>query len=322
MHHQILPIPRKPYALNWLPERLVVSHYEKDYGGAVRTLNGLRDRLSAMDPSSVTLAEIRALKREELSAMNSVILHELYFANLGGDGKVPAAVTAALETSFGEVRQWRREFVAAARSLASGSGWVVLSHSPYDGRLHNHIATEHSHAMVGAVPLLVLDMYEHAYHLEFGANAAAYIDVFMRVIEWTAVAERLMGATGDGQRHEADTGKETLPSISVEELRVVMKGERQVQVVDARPANYVSKDPDTMPSAVWRDPERVDEWSSQLSPEAPVFVYCAYGFEVGCRVTTVLRERGFDARYIRGGLAAWYGTGGARAVRRDEQQTE
>src|SRR5262249_16523743 len=138
---------------------------------------------SAMDPLSVTPAEMRALKREELSAVNSVILHELYFVNLGGDGKVPAVVTSALETNFGGVHQWRREFVAAARSLAGGSGWVVLSYSPDDGRLHNRIAIDHSHAMVGAVPILVLDMYEHAYHLEFGSNAAAYIDVFMRVIE-------------------------------------------------------------------------------------------------------------------------------------------
>jgi superoxide dismutase, Fe-Mn family len=172
--------------------------------------------------------------------------------------------------------------------------------------------------MVGAVPILVLDMYEHAYHLEFGANAAAYVDVFMRIIDWTIVAERLIGTTGTGQRHEAQAGKETLPSISVEELHTVMQSEQPFQVVDARPRNYVSKDPDTMPNAVWRDPERVDEWCGQLSFEGPVFVYCAYGFEVGRSVTTALRERGFDARYIRGGLAAWYGVGGARAVRNRE----
>jgi len=318
MHHQILPIPRKPYALNWLPERLIVSHYEKDYGAAVRSLNALRDRLAVLDPSSVSPAEMRALKREELSVVGSVILHELYFVNLGGDGKIPAVVTAALEKDFGSVRQWRRDdFAAAARSLAGGPGWVVLSYWPYDGRLYNQIAIDHSHAMVGAVPILVLDMYEHAYHLEFGPTAGAYVDAFMRIIEWTVVAERLMGAAG-GQRREADSGTETLPSISVEEARTFMQGEQQFQVVDARPRNYVSKDPDTMPHAVWRDPERVDEWCAQLSPEAPVFVYCAYGFEVGCRVATMLRERGFDARYIRGGLAAWYGAGGARAVRSRE----
>jgi len=263
-------------------------------------------------------AEIRALKREELSAIGSVILHEFYFANLGGDGRIPTVVATALERDFGGVREWRSEFVATARALAGGPGWVVLSYSPYDGRLYNQIAIDHSHALVGAAPVLVLDMYEHAYHLEFGANAAAYVDVFMRIIDWTVVAERLMGATGDGQRREGEAGKHTLPSISVEELRSVMEGEQQIQVVDARPRNYVSKDPDTMPNAVWRDPERVDEWSAQLSPETPVFVYCAYGFEVGRSVTTALRERGFDARYIRGGLAAWYGAGGARAVRNRE----
>src|SRR5262245_53620140 len=106
-HHQILPIPRKPYALNWLPEHLIVSHYEKDYGVAVRSLNALRDRLATVDPSSVTPAEMRALKREELSAAGSVILHEPYFLNLGGDGKVPAVVTAALERNFGGIHQWR-----------------------------------------------------------------------------------------------------------------------------------------------------------------------------------------------------------------------
>ena len=122
MHHQILPIPRKPYALNWLPERLIVSHYEKDYGAAVRSLNALRDRLAVMDPSAVAPAEMRALKREELSVVGSVILHELYFLNLGGDGKIPAVVTAALEKDFGGARQWRGDFVAAARSLAGGPG--------------------------------------------------------------------------------------------------------------------------------------------------------------------------------------------------------
>ncbi|PYN84067.1 MAG: hypothetical protein DMD87_29110 [Candidatus Rokuibacteriota bacterium] len=58
----------------------------------------------------------------------------------------------------------------------------------------------------------------------------------------------------------------------------------------------------------------MDEWSAELSPEAPVFV-CAYGLEVGCNAATALRERGFDARYVRGGLAAWYGAGGARSGR-------
>lgn len=94
----------------------------------------------------------------------------------------------------------------------------------------------------------------------------------------------------------------------------LMVTEPGLQVVDARPRNCVSRNPATMPFAVWRDPERVDDWCSQLSSDAPVFVFCAYGFEVSCKVATTLRERWFDARYIRGGLAAWNGKAGPRGT--------
>jgi Fe-Mn family superoxide dismutase len=316
MHYQIRPIPCKPYSLNWLPERLIVSHYENNYGAAVRSLNALRDRLAGVDPTTTSAAEMRALKREELSAMASVVLHELYFANLSGARKAPGTiVAAALEEHFGGIDRWQREFVGAAQALAGGSGWVLLSYSPHDDRLYNQIALEDPQTIPGAVPILALDMFEHAYHLEFGANATAYVDAFMRLIDWTVVTERLTQATAWHQRRESQASDEALPSISVEELSAFMEADQRPQVVDARPRNYVSRNPDTMPSAVWRDPERVDDWCGQLSSEAPVFVYCAYGFEVGCNVATVLRQRGFDARYVRGGLAAWYGAEGPRAGR-------
>jgi superoxide dismutase, Fe-Mn family len=88
-----------------------------------------------------------------------------------------------------------------------------------------------------------------------------------------------------------------------------------VQVLDARPRHYFSKVMDMMAGAVWRDPERVEEWCAELTIDTPVAVYCAYGFHVGRGVTAALRERGFDARYVEGGLSAWYGIGGARALR-------
>lgn len=315
MHHRILPIPCKPYSLNWLPERLIVSHYENNYGAAVRSLNALRDRLAGMEPTS-TAGEIRALRREELSAMASVVLHELYFANLSGDRKAPAAMMAdALEEHFGGIDRWRRDFVGVAQSLAGGSGWVLLAYSPHEGRLYNQIALDGAQTIPGSVPLLVLDMYEHAYHLEFGANATAYVEAFMRLIEWNVVTERLKQAMSGHQPRGSQSSDDALPSVSVEELGALMGTDQQPQVVDARPRNYVSRNPDTMPNAVWRDPERVDDWCGQLSSDAPVFVYCAYGFEVGCNVATALRQRGFDARYVRGGLAAWCGAEGPRAVR-------
>jgi superoxide dismutase, Fe-Mn family len=102
---------------------------------------------------------------------------------------------------------------------------------------------------------------------------------------------------------------------AIDELSAALaKGER-VQVVDARPKHYFSRNTDMMQGATWRDPYLVDEWSKELSADAPVVVYCAYGYNVGCGVTATLRERGFDAKYVRGGLSAWYAAGGERVLK-------
>src|SRR5439155_24954771 len=176
MDQQIAPIAVRPWILNGMSERLIVSHYENNYGGAVRTLNAVRRELAALDASAPGY-RLRALKREELIAMNSVTLHELYFGNLGGEGnKIPAQVAALLDEEFGSVAVWRREFVGAAQSLAGGSGWALLTWSRQRKRLSNQTTADHSQAAVDAAPVLALDMYEHAYHLDFGANATAYID--------------------------------------------------------------------------------------------------------------------------------------------------
>src|SRR5262249_21315920 len=176
MHQEITPIPVRPWTLNGISERMIVSHYENNYGGAVRTLNAVRAELAALDAGAPGY-RLRALKREELIAIGSVTLHELYFGNLGGEGnKIPTEIRAILDEHFGSVGAWRREFVGTAQSLAGGPGWVLLTWSRRHRRLHNQIAFDHSQAAVDAAPVLALDMYEHAYHLDFGANATAYID--------------------------------------------------------------------------------------------------------------------------------------------------
>ena len=316
MNTPIAPIPVRPWTLNGLSERLIVSHYENDYGGAVRTLNAVRSELAGLGAGTPGY-RLRSLKGEELAAAGSVALHELYFGNLGGEGnKIPAPVGAVLEEHFGSVAGWRRDFVEGARSLAGGSGWALLTCSRRPQRLWNQLAPDHSQCAVDAAPLLALDMYEHAYHLDFGANATAYIDAFMRNIDWAAVAERMAALHAERSLPVEDPSDPSLlPSLSVEELAAQLaKGER-VQVLDARPRHHISRTVDLMEGATWRDPDRVEEWIGELSPDRPVAVYCAYGFHVGCNVTRTLRERGFDARYVRGGVSAWYATGGGRALR-------
>jgi len=86
-------------------------------------------------------------------------------------------------------------------------------------------------------------------------------------------------------------------------------------LVDARQRDHMSRHVDLMAGATWRDPDRVEQWIAELTPDKPVTVYCSYGFDVGCNVTKTLIERGFDARFVRVGIAAWYASGGARALK-------
>ena len=106
-----------------------------------------------------------------------------------------------------------------------------------------------------------------------------------------------------------------MPSLSVEELAAQIANGSGVQILDARQREHISRNVDLMAGATWRDPDRVEEWIAELTPDKPVAVYCAYGFDVGCNVTKTLIERGFDGRFVRGGIAAWYASGGARALR-------
>src|SRR5213594_4065137 len=178
MRYHLAPLFCRPWLLNGLSQRLIESHYENNYGGALRRLNAITEQLASLDFGATPAYMINGLKREELVALNSTLLHELYFASLGGDGKPTKPMAESLARDFGSVDRWRGEFVAMGNALAGGSGWVVLVYVPRDRRLVNQYAAEHSQAVAGGIPILALDMYEHAYHLDFGADAKTYVDAF------------------------------------------------------------------------------------------------------------------------------------------------
>ena len=94
-------------------------------------------------------------------------------------------------------------------------------------------------------------------------------------------------------------------AITVEEVAAMLKAGTPVQIIDARPRHYTTKSQDIMEGAVWRDPERLDEWIGELSKTEPVVTYCVYGFHIGCETAVTLRKAGFDARYMAGGHYAW-----------------
>ena len=176
----------------------------------MRRLNAVTAELTGLDIASVAPQVLGRLKREQTGLLNSTLLHELYFASLGGDGRaVPASLSTALARDFGSVDRWRQEFMALAESLGGESGWVVLGYLPRDGQLINQCTTEHAQSVAGAIPILALDMYEHAYHLEFGANQTAYIATFMRNILWSAVEARFAIAIPSGSRNGSERCRKT-----------------------------------------------------------------------------------------------------------------
>jgi superoxide dismutase, Fe-Mn family len=307
MRYQLAPLYCRPWTLNGISARLIESHYENNYGAALIRLNTVSEEIEQLDRGKTADQSLARLKRDEIAALNSTLLHELYFASLGGDGRVvPEVVASAIAKDFGSVDRWRQEFVGMANGLAGGSGWVLLTYVPRDSRLINQIASENDQGIPGGVPILALDMYEHAYHLEFGANAGAYIAAFMRNIDWSAVTLRYEDAIKVApprpleQKQFAD-----VPSISVEEVSAMLKSGTPLQIIDTRPRHYTTRAQDIMEGAVWRDPERLDDWIDTLSKTEPVVTFCVYGFHIGCETASTLRKAGFDARYMAGGHFAW-----------------
>ena len=182
--YQPKPLSLDPKSIKGISEKVITSHYENNYVGAVKRLTAISAQLAELDFAKAPNFLINGLKREELIAANSMILHEIYFDGLGGGGAPTGALADAVARDFGSVDRWRSEFAAMGKAEGGGSGWVILTYSPRDKKLVNQWAADHTTTLAGGRPVLVLDMYEHAYHMDYGAAAARYVDVFMEAIRW------------------------------------------------------------------------------------------------------------------------------------------
>lgn len=188
MTYEIRPLSCDPTKLKGLSEKMIVSHYENNYCGAVKRLNAITAELASLNFATAPVFVINGLKREELIASNSMILHELYFDNLAAAGGDPQGdLRDALTRDFGSIERWTVQFSAMGKALGGGSGWVLLCYSNRDKKLINQWAADHTCNLAGATPILALDMYEHSYHIDFGAKAAGYVDAFMQNIDWQKV---------------------------------------------------------------------------------------------------------------------------------------
>ena len=188
--YAIKKLPVDPARVKGLSEKLLQSHWENNYSGAVKRLNAISAQLASLDFATAPVFVVNGLKREELIAANSMIIHELYFDCLGGEGEPKGALAEQLTRDFGSTARWKAEFVAVGKALGGGSGWVLLTWSPHDKRLVNSWAADHTMTLANGRPVLAMDMYEHAYAIDYGAAAGKYIDAFFQNINWDEVNRR------------------------------------------------------------------------------------------------------------------------------------
>jgi Fe-Mn family superoxide dismutase len=195
MPYQMKPLSCDPANIKGMSERLIVSHYENNYGGAVKLID---EQLASLDYAKAAGFLVNGLKREQLIAMNSMILHEVFFDGLGDQSEPGSVLRDALAKDFGSFDRWQSEFIAMGKALGGGSGWVLLAWSPRDRKLVNQWASDHRHTLAGGAPILALDMYEHSYHMDYGTKAANYVDAFMQVIRWNNADLMYVQLAGQG----------------------------------------------------------------------------------------------------------------------------
>lgn len=185
-----------PYSqLTGISAKTLEVHHDKLYVGYVTKRNEIEQALTTADRSAAngTYSAFGELKRQETFAADAMILHEAYFNVLGGDGKPTGELVTQIEKDFGSLDAWITDFKACG---LVARGWVVLAYDLNDGRLHNYVCDAHNQGGIwGAIPVIVLDTYEHAYMMDYGSDRKAYIETYMAQISWSEANRVFMKVT-------------------------------------------------------------------------------------------------------------------------------
>jgi Fe-Mn family superoxide dismutase len=187
----------KPYAqlighIKGLTEKQLSQHYDL-YVGYVKKRNQIEHDLQTVDRTNaagITYSPFRSLKTAETFAVNGSLLHELYFENMSAQVTQPGPETMNLiMRSFGSLDNFKKDLIDSA---GVARGWAVMMYGMDDGHVHNYVFESHNQNIpVLSIPLLVLDVYEHAYMIDFGIKRAAYLDVFWENVNWDIVEQRI-----------------------------------------------------------------------------------------------------------------------------------
>ncbi len=179
----------------FLSKEQLTPHHQAHYGGALKSLLQIETEMEGADRSkaNANYSAIREMKKEEVHAMNSVILHELYFDGMAGTGGDPGeAAQDALKKRFGSVDKWVEDFKAAA---VSARGWAILALHPVSGKLYNFVSDVHDVGIpVLGIPLVVIDCYEHAFYVDYKNKKGDYVGAYPKHIDWAEVDRRVKAA--------------------------------------------------------------------------------------------------------------------------------
>jgi superoxide dismutase, Fe-Mn family len=190
-YEQIAPRALKPalLELDGISRAAVEAHY-KLYEGYVSKRNEILGRLASADADSANqvYSDVRALKVDLSFAIGGIKNHELYFEHLGGHGGDPSgAVAELIHRDFGSVEAWRADLKATGMAAR---GWAWTAYDWDEGRLFNYIGdAQNTFPVWNATPLVALDVYEHAYFLDYQTDRASYIDVFLANLDWSVVSD-------------------------------------------------------------------------------------------------------------------------------------
>ncbi|MBI3627180.1 MAG: superoxide dismutase [Candidatus Sungbacteria bacterium] len=183
--------PLKYTSLEGLSEKQLKEHHDVLYAGYVKKTNEIREALANVDlaKSNATFSDLRELKLEETFALNGVKLHEAYFDNMAA-GKVSGGLAKKwIEEDFGSFEKWAEDFKATG---IGARGWVVLAFDLDEGKLRTFLCDAHNQGGVwNTIALLIMDVYEHAYFIDYATGRKNYIETFMKLIDWGEVNRRL-----------------------------------------------------------------------------------------------------------------------------------
>lgn len=191
--YEIKPLPFKAESLKGLSPKLITSHHENNYGGAVKNLMKVEGEIAKLSSDAPPFV-LTGLKASEHAFRNSMILHELYFENLGGAGKAKGRTAKMIGGVWGSFARFESEMKNAGAGVGGGTGWIILGWDLRTQQLVLSCIGHNNQFAANSLPLLLMDVYEHAYAIDYGSNLKSYIEAFFANINWDVVERRLEGA--------------------------------------------------------------------------------------------------------------------------------